>query len=56
MTPAEALVAATSRAAAYLQLDDRGSLVHPPADLLVLDASPLDDMVSTPGESPQHHQ
>jgi imidazolonepropionase-like amidohydrolase len=48
MTPAQALVAATSRAAEYLHLDDRGSLVRGQrADLLVLDASPLDDIVNT---------
>jgi imidazolonepropionase-like amidohydrolase len=48
MTPAQALVAATSRAAEYLDLDDRGSLVPGKrADLLVLDASPLDDIVNT---------
>jgi imidazolonepropionase-like amidohydrolase len=48
MTPAEVLVAATSRAAEYLRLDDRGSLVPGKrADLLVLDASPLDNIVNT---------
>ena len=48
MTPAQVLVAATSRAAEYLHLDDRGSLVPGRrADLLVLDASPLDDIVNT---------
>jgi len=48
MTPAQVLVAATSRAAEYLRLDDRGSLVPGKrADLLVLDASPLDDIVNT---------
>ena len=48
MTPAQVLVAATSRAAEYLNLDDRGSLVPGKrADLLVLDASPLDDIVNT---------
>jgi imidazolonepropionase-like amidohydrolase len=48
MTPTQALIAATSRAAEYLQLDDRGSLVPGKrADLLVLDASPLDDIVNT---------
>lgn len=48
MTPSQALVAATSRAAEYLHLDDRGSLVPGKrADLLVLDASPLDDIVNT---------
>jgi imidazolonepropionase-like amidohydrolase len=47
MTPAQALVAATSRAAEYLHLDDRGSLVPGKrADLLVLDASPLADVVN----------
>ena len=48
MTPAQVLVAATSRAAAYLHLDDRGSLVPGKrADLLVLDASPLEEIVNT---------
>jgi imidazolonepropionase-like amidohydrolase len=47
MTPGEALIAATSRAAEYLHLDDRGSLVAGKrADLLVLDANPLDDIVN----------
>jgi imidazolonepropionase-like amidohydrolase len=48
MTPAQALIAATTRAAEYLKLADRGSLVPDKrADLLVLDASPLDDIVNT---------
>ncbi len=48
MTPAQAVVAATSHAAEYLHLEDRGSLVPGKrADLLVLDASPLDDIVNT---------
>jgi len=48
MTPAQALVAATRRAAEYLHLDDRGSFVPGKrADLLVLDASPLDDILNT---------
>jgi len=48
MTPPQVLVAATSRAAEYLQLDDRGSLAPGKrADLLVLDASPLDDIANT---------
>ena len=48
MTPAQALVAATSRAAEYLRLNDRGTLVPGKrADFLVLDASPLDDIVNT---------
>jgi imidazolonepropionase-like amidohydrolase len=48
MTPTQVLFAATSRAAEYLNLADRGSLVPGKrADLLVLDASPLDDIVNT---------
>ncbi|HET7609513.1 MAG TPA: amidohydrolase family protein, partial [Gammaproteobacteria bacterium] len=48
LSPAHALAAATSRAAEYLHLADRGSLVPGKrADLLVLDASPLDDIVNT---------
>ena len=48
MTPAQALVAATSRAAEYLDLGDRGSLVPGKrADFLLLDASPLDDIANT---------
>jgi imidazolonepropionase-like amidohydrolase len=48
LTPAQVLAAATSRAAEYLQLNDRGSLVPGKrADLLVLDASPLDDIANT---------
>ena len=48
MTPAQVLVAATSRSAEVLHLHDRGSLVPGKrADLLVLDASPLDDIVNT---------
>jgi imidazolonepropionase-like amidohydrolase len=48
MTPAQVLVAATRRAAEYLNLDDRGSLgPGKRADLLALDASPLDDIVNT---------
>jgi imidazolonepropionase-like amidohydrolase len=48
MTPEQALLAATRRAAEYLELDDRGSLVPGKrADLLVLDASPLDDIVNS---------
>ena len=57
MTPAQVLVAATSRAAEYLHLDDRGSLVPGKrADLLVLDASPLDDIVNTRRISRTVHQ
>jgi len=45
MSPERVLIAATSRAAEYLHLADRGSLVPGKrADLLVLDANPLDDI------------
>lgn len=47
MPPAQALVTATSRAAEYLHLDDRGSLAPGKrADLLVLDANPLENIVN----------
>jgi imidazolonepropionase-like amidohydrolase len=47
MTPARALVTATSRAAEYLHLDDRGSLAPGKrADLLVFDANPLENIVN----------
>jgi imidazolonepropionase-like amidohydrolase len=45
MSPAHALVTATSRAAEYLHLADRGSLTPGKrADLLVLDANPLENI------------
>ena len=48
MTPDQVLVAATSRAAEFLGLADTGSLVPGKrADLLVLDANPLDDIRNT---------
>jgi imidazolonepropionase-like amidohydrolase len=48
MTPAQVIVAATSRSAEYLGLNDRGSLLPGRrADLLVLDANPLDDIRNT---------
>ena len=48
MTPAEVVVAATSRAAQFLGLGDRG-VIGPGrrADLLLLDANPLDDIRNT---------
>ena len=48
MTPTQVIVAATSRSAEFLGLSDRGSLVPGKrADLLVLDANPLDDIRNT---------
>jgi imidazolonepropionase-like amidohydrolase len=48
MTPAQVIVAATSRSAAFLGLDDRGVIAPGKrADLLVLDANPLDDIRNT---------
>jgi imidazolonepropionase-like amidohydrolase len=48
MTPEQAIVAGTSRPAAYLRLNDMGSLVQgKDASFLVLDANPLDDIRNT---------
>lgn len=48
MTPAQAIVASTSRAAEFVGLADRGTLAPGKrADLLVLDANPLDDIRNT---------
>jgi imidazolonepropionase-like amidohydrolase len=48
MTPSQVIVAATSRAAEYLGLADRGLLAPGKrADLLVLDGNPLDDIRNT---------
>jgi len=48
MTPAQVIVAATSRAAEFVGLADRGSLAPGKrADFLVLDANPLDDIRNT---------
>ena len=48
MTPPQVIVAATSRAAQFIGLPDRGTLAPGKrADLLVLDANPLDDIRNT---------
>ena len=48
MTPAQVIVAATSRSAEYLKLTNTGTLVvGKSADFLVLDANPLDDITNT---------
>ena len=48
MTPMQTIVAATSRAAAFVGLPDRGTIAAGKrADLLVLDANPLDDIRNT---------
>jgi imidazolonepropionase-like amidohydrolase len=48
MTPSQVIVAATSRAAEFLDLPDTGTLAPGKrADFLVLDANPLDDIVNT---------
>jgi imidazolonepropionase-like amidohydrolase len=48
MTPMQVIVAATSRPAEYLQLDNMGLLaVGKEADFLVLDANPLDNITNT---------
>ena len=48
MTPTQVIVAATSRSAEFLGLSDRGAIAPGKrADLLVLDANPLDDIRNT---------
>ena len=48
MTPSQVIVAATSRAAEFLDLPDTGTLAPGKrADFLVLDANPLDSIVNT---------
>ncbi|MEA2991056.1 MAG: hypothetical protein QOG83_3767 [Alphaproteobacteria bacterium] len=48
MAPSRVIVAATSRAAEYLKLADRGTLAPGKrADILVLDANPFDDIRNT---------
>jgi len=48
MTPSQVIVAATARAAQFVGLSDRGTLAPGKrADLLVLDANPLEDIRNT---------
>ena len=49
LTPIEALAAATVQPARFLSLQDRMGLIEPGmrADLVLLDASPLDDISNT---------
>jgi imidazolonepropionase-like amidohydrolase len=48
MTPAQVIVAATSRSTEFLRLSDMGTLAPgKSADFLVLDANPLDDIRNT---------
>ena len=48
MSPIQVIVAATSKAAEYLKLDKMGVLAEgKEADVLVLDANPLDDITNT---------
>lgn len=48
MTPAQVIVAASSRSAEFLGLNDRGVIAPDKrADLLVLDDNPLDDIRNT---------
>ena len=48
MTPAEVITAATGSSAAFLRMDDIGTVaVGKSADFLVLDANPLDDIRAT---------
>jgi imidazolonepropionase-like amidohydrolase len=48
MTPAQGIVAATSRPAEYMGLKDLGALAPgKQASFIVLDANPLDDITNT---------
>jgi imidazolonepropionase-like amidohydrolase len=48
MTPAQVIIAATRNGAEFLRMTDTGTIeVGKSADLLVLDANPLDDITNT---------
>ena len=48
MTPSQVIVAATRNGAAFLRMNDTGTIaVGKNADLLVLDANPLEDIRNT---------
>ena len=48
MTPSQVIVAATRNGAAFLRMNDTGTIAAGKnADLLVLDANPLDDIRNT---------
>jgi imidazolonepropionase-like amidohydrolase len=48
MTPAQVLVAATSKGAQFLRMTDTGTIeANKSADFIVLDANPLDNITNT---------
>lgn len=48
MSPADVITAATGNGAAYMRLDDQGTITQGKrADFIVLDANPLDDITNT---------
>ena len=57
MTPMQVIVASTSRAATFLRLNNQGALqAGKSADLLVLDANPLDNITNTRRISAVYHK
>jgi imidazolonepropionase-like amidohydrolase len=48
LSPGDVIVAATRNSAAFLRMDDAGTLENvKSADFIVLDANPLDDITNT---------